>query len=117
MTIGYGWEKRPDLVPEMGKLYSQLRTRVLQLDSGIEERVLRTYLAFAEQGNNFVVVIPNKRSLRVRLWFRPNLLIDTNGMAADIYGSYGEWRTEITYASMEQLDNVIDLIEQSRKLA
>ena len=100
-------------------LYLKLRNDVLDLNVLVEERILKSYIAFAYAQNHFVIVLPRQRGLRVRL-FKPELPYnDPAGICSalspetDKYAAEGPFEMEVVLRSEDQLASTLDIVRQA----
>ncbi len=93
--------------------FEELRKRILNLDAGVTEVVHRGYVAY-KLSLNFVAITGQKKRLIVALYMPCAEVNDPHHLCKDVSGGhYGKATTEISVTSIEQIDNVMDLIRQS----
>ena len=94
-------------------LFEELRKRILNLDAGVTEVVNRGYVAY-RLSSNFVSVVGQKKRLIVALYIPCIEVNDPHHLCKDVSGGHnGKATTEISVTSLEQMNNVMDLIRQS----
>jgi predicted transport protein len=98
----------------MLELFQHLRRRILNLDASVREEVKKLYIAY-KATTNFVDVIPRKKRLRLSLNVRFDEIRDPKGLCRDItgIGRWGNGDVETEISSLDQLDDVMDLICQA----
>lgn len=99
--------------PAVQQLFDALRERILVLDENIEEKATQFYVAFRASGN-FAEVYIGKNQIKTHL--RPIDYEDPKGKVEKISAGYN-WTMDrrIYLDSMEELDYVMGIIEQSYK--
>ena len=103
-----------DKPPETVALFEQLRERILALDEEVVEKAVKNYMVY-KHGTNFCEVWIQARGLKIWLDIPPETLQDPFHLARDVrqVGHWGTGEVEITLKSLDQLDAVMALIEQS----
>ncbi len=98
-------------------VFEELRKRILNLDAGVTEVVNRGYIAY-KLTSNFVAITGQKKRLIVALYMPFAKVNDPKSLAKDVLDSkhYGKAKTEIDVISLDQIDDVMDLIRQSFEL-
>jgi predicted transport protein len=95
------------------ELFSELRERILSIDETIEEKATSLYVAY-RVSNNFAEIYINKSQIKIHL--RPITYDDPRGLVQKIPDGYNWTMDRRTYlTSVEDLDYVLGLIEQSYK--
>ena len=99
---------------ELLELYLALRQRVLNIDSSVKEEYKKLYIAF-KSATNFVDVIPQKVRLVLSLNIDFEEIVDPKGLAYDVkgFGRWGNGNVEVNLKSINELDDIIDLIQQA----
>lgn len=102
------------LKEDMLELYKALRKRILNIDPTVREEFKKLYIAF-KIFTNFVDIVPQKSRLRLSLNIAFNEILDPKGIAHDIsnLGRWGNGDVEVGISRMEELDEVMELIQQS----
>jgi len=113
-TNGYTLDNYPYLHGSMRDLFEQLRKRILNLDVSVREEYKKLYIAY-KTATNFVDIEPQAKRLRLTLNMKFSEINDPKGMCRDI-SKLGHWSNgdvEVGIASLDQLDDVMDLVRQS----
>ncbi len=102
------------LKEDMLELYKALRKRILNIDPTVREEFKKLYIAF-KVFTNFVDIVPQKSRLRLSLNIAFDEILDPKGIAHDIsnLGRWGNGDVEVGISSMDELDDVMELIQQS----
>jgi len=95
-------------------LYEVLRKRILNIDSSVKEEFKKLYIAF-KTVTNFVDIEPRKSWLRLMLNMKFEEINDPLNLCKDVtgLGRWGNGNVEITVTSISEIDDVMDLIQQS----
>lgn len=93
-------------------LFEALRKRILNLDASVTEEFKKYYIAY-KVSTNFVDIYPQKNRLRLILNLNFDELVDPKGLCKDITGWRMNGDVEIGFSSLDQLDDVMNLIRQS----
>jgi predicted transport protein len=98
----------------MRPLFEELRKRILNLDSSVNEDILKLYVAY-KTITNFVDVVPQKSRLRLTLNMRFDEVNDPKGRCRDVTGkgSWGNGDVEVDISNFEEFDYVMFLIKQA----
>ncbi|MGC4033093.1 MAG: DUF262 and DUF1524 domain-containing protein [Tepidisphaeraceae bacterium] len=110
----YTLADHPKLKGDMLDLFRLLRERVLALDPGMKEHILKLYIAFKSE-TNVVDVVPRKRKLRLALNMDFAEINDPKGLCRDVTGK-GQWgngNVQVRLHSADELDDVMSLVKQS----
>lgn len=93
------------------RLFEELRSRVLEIDQNIEEKVTAIYIAY-KVANNFAMVQLQKKQIWVNL--RPIDYVDPKNKVIKISEGY-QWKLDrrIYIKSLEDIENAMKLIEAS----
>lgn len=96
------------------ELYIALKKRILNIDPSVKEEFKKLYIAF-KVFTNFVDVIPQKSRLRLSLNMAYAEIVDPKGLTRDIsrIGRWGNGEVEVGLANKNELDDVMELIQQS----
>jgi uncharacterized protein with ParB-like and HNH nuclease domain/predicted transport protein len=99
---------------ERGELFHILRRRILNLDSSVKEDPKQTYIAY-KTVTNFVDIVPQKKRLKLYLNMPFEDIYDPNGLCEDVtgLGHWGNGDVQINVNSINEIDNVMLLIQQS----
>ncbi|GAC1634465.1 MAG: DUF262 and DUF1524 domain-containing protein [Ktedonobacteraceae bacterium] len=95
-------------------LFEELRKRVLNLDASVTEVISRNYVAY-KLSLNFVAITGQKKRLIVALYMPFAEVNDPHNLCKDVSnnGHKGKATTEMSITSLDQIDDVMDLIRQS----
>jgi len=98
----------------MSILFEQLRKRILNIDASVKEEVKKLYIAY-KTTTNFVDIVPQKSRLRLSLNMKFDEIYDPKGLCKDVtnVGRWGNGDVEAGLSSFEELDDIMDLINQS----
>jgi uncharacterized protein with ParB-like and HNH nuclease domain/predicted transport protein len=113
-TILYSIEQYEYLKGDMLDLYHILKKRILNIDSSVKEEYKKLYIAF-KSSTNFVDIVPQKARLRLSLNIDFPDIIDPKGLCKDVsgLGRWGNGDVEVGVVNINELDDVLDLIQQS----
>ncbi len=95
--------------------FEEIRKRVLNLDASVTEVINRGYVAY-KLSSNFVAITGQKKRLIVSLYMPFDEVHDPHNLCRDVSngnGHYGKATTEIHVTSLDQIDDVMDIIRQS----
>lgn len=100
---------------DMMELFQELRKRILNLDSSIQEEIKRRYIAYKSDGSNVVDLIPQRHQLLLSLKVPIGEVRDPRGICRDVsgIGRWGNGEIEAPVASQDDLEYAVDLIRQS----
>ncbi|RBP95444.1 putative transport protein [Cytobacillus firmus] len=103
---------------ETRQLYDLLKTRILNIDSSVQEEIKKFYIAFKCGNRNFVDLSPTKQSIKLWLNCKFGELHDPNQLGRDVtdIGHRGNGDIEIILKPASNLQSVMDLIQQSFRL-
>ena len=95
-------------------LFEEIRKRGLNLDASVTEVINKNYVAY-KLSSNFVAITGQKKRLIVALYIPFAEVNDPSGLCKDVSdnGHYGKAKTEIYITSLDQIDDVMDLIRQA----
>ena len=95
-------------------LFEKLNARILNLSAFVNREFKKLYIAY-KLDTNFVDVVIQKSRLRLSVNMKFSDIIDPKGLCIDITdkGRWGNGDVELFLDSLEQLDDVMDIIEQS----
>ncbi len=98
-------------------LFEQLRKRILNLDESVQEEYKKLYIAY-KTDTNFVDITPQKKALRIWLNIPFAKISDPKHLCHDVtnVGHHGNGDIELSMTSLEQINDVMDLIRQSFEL-
>lgn len=92
-------------------IFSEMRDRIFQLDTNVEERVTSLYVAY-RLSKHFVELHFNKNDIKVYL--RPVDFVDPKGLIEKIPDGYNwSMNRRVYIKNMEELEYVMQLIKQS----
>ncbi|SEJ41690.1 Predicted transport protein [Dyadobacter koreensis] len=96
------------------ELYFALRKRVMNVDSSVKEEFKKLYIAF-KSVTNFVDIVPQKSRLRLSLNIEFDKIHDPLNLCKDVtnLGRWGNGDVEVGLQSLDDLDNVMDLVQQA----
>ena len=113
---GYTLDDHPQLAPgsPMRPVFDGFRKAVLALDPGINEEILKLYIAYKAE-TNFVDVVPQQSRLRLSLNVRFHELHDPRCLAKDVtsLGRWGNGDAEVGLPTLEALPYVMGLVRQA----
>jgi uncharacterized protein with ParB-like and HNH nuclease domain/predicted transport protein len=95
-------------------LFEKLNTRILNLGTYVKREFKKQYIAYKADTNFVDVTIQNSR-LRLAINMKFTKVIDPKGICKDItgVGRWGNGDVEVGFESLDQLDDVMDIIEQA----
>lgn len=98
-------------------LFEKLNTRILNLGTYVKREFKKLYIAYKADTNFVDVVIQNSR-LRLAINMKFTDVIDPKGICKDItgVGRWGNGDVEVGLDSLDALDDVMAVIEQSFRL-
>lgn len=113
-TSTYTIEQYEYLKGDMKELYFALSKRILNIDASVKEEYKKLYIAF-KSNTNFIDIVPQKARLRLSLNIEYNQIIDPLGLCKDVsgLGRWGNGDVEIGISNISELDQVMELIQQS----
>jgi uncharacterized protein with ParB-like and HNH nuclease domain/predicted transport protein len=96
------------------ELHEHLKKRILNLDSSVSEEYKKLYIAY-KTSTNFVDIVPQKKKLRLSLNLRMDEIHDPKKLCKDVtnLGRWGNGDVEVGLSSLEEIDDIMDLIHQS----
>ena len=99
---------------DMGDLFRELRMRIINLDSSVNEEFTKLYIAY-KNSTNFVDIIPQKNRLRLILNMPFDEVNDPKRLCRDItaIGHHGNGDVEIGIGSLAEIEYAMFLIRQS----
>ncbi|OPC19029.1 hypothetical protein BAX95_12455 [Elizabethkingia meningoseptica] len=112
--IQYSVDHFDYLKGDMFELYSSLSKRILNLDSSVREEVKKLYIAF-KSVTNFVDIEPQKSRLRLMLNMKFDEINDPKELCRDVteLGRWGNGDVEVLISNINEIDDVMELIQQS----
>lgn len=113
-VIAYTIEHFAFLQGEMLELYHTISKRILNIDSSVKEEFKKLYIAF-KSATNFVDIEPQKSRLRLMLNLKFDEINDEKGLCKDVtgLGRWGNGNVELWLSNHTEIDDVMDLIQQS----
>ncbi len=98
-------------------LFEKLNTRILNLGTYVKREFKKLYIAY-KADTNFVDVVIQSSRLRLAINMKFADVIDPKGICKDItgVGRWGNGDVEIGFESLDQLDDVMEIIEQAFRL-
>jgi len=110
----YTLEDYPGLQGNMREVFEHLQKRILNLDSSVKEEYKKLYIAY-KITTNFVDIEPQMKKLLVTLNMKFDEINDPIGLCRDVahIGHFGNGDIEIAISSLDQIEDVMDLVRQS----
>jgi predicted transport protein len=98
----------------MREVFEQLRKRILNLDATVREEYKKMYIAY-KTITNFVDIEPQVKRLSLSLNMKFSEINDPKELCKDLTGKghYPNGDVGISVTSLDQIDDVMDLIRQS----
>lgn len=98
-------------------LFDMLDRRILNLSPNIKKEFKKLYVAY-KLDTNFVDIVVQKQRLRISLNMKFSQIHDPKGMCRDItgLGRWGNGDVEVFFEHTSEIDDVMELIEQSYNL-
>ena len=96
-------------------LFEKIDRRIKNLSDDIEISFTKLYVAYKFAGRNFTEIIIQKSKLRIFVNMNFSEVIDPLGICKDA-SNVGKWCSgdiEINFENLSQLDDIIDIIDQS----
>ena len=111
---GYTLADYPSLQGNMRNVFEHLRRRILNLDPSVREEYKKMYIAF-KTITNFVDIEPQAKRLSLSLNMKFSEINDPKDLCKDLTGKghYTNGDVGISVTSLDQIDDVMDLIRQS----
>lgn len=99
---------------DIGNLFTRLSNHILNLHPSVRQEVKARYIAY-KTTTNFVDIVPQKSRLRLSLNMRFSEINDPKGLCQDVsgVGRWGNGEVEIGISSVNQMEDVMELIKQS----
>ncbi|MGV0966979.1 GmrSD restriction endonuclease domain-containing protein [Empedobacter falsenii] len=113
-TKQYSVDNFDFLQGDMLELFNSLSKRVLNIDSSVKIEFKKLYIAF-KANTNFVDIEPQKNRLRLMLNMKFDQINDPNGLCKDVggLGRWGNGDVEIGIQNLNEIDDIMELIQQS----
>jgi len=110
----YTLEDYPGLQGNMREVFEHLRKRILNLDASVKEEYKKLYIAY-KTTTNFVDIEPQMKKLLITLNMKFDEINDPVGLCRDVthIGHFGNGDIEIAIYSLDQIEDVMDLVRQS----
>ena len=101
---------------EVLELFEALYKRILNLDAAVREEYKKFYIAY-KATTNFVDIGPQKSRLRLSLNLQFDDINDPKGLCKDVtsLGHWGNGDVEVSFSSLNQIDDVMFLVRQAFK--
>lgn len=98
-------------------LFEKLNTRILNLGTFVKREFKKLYIAYKADTNFVDIVIQNSR-LRLAVNMKFGDVADPRGICKDVtgLGRWGNGDVELSLDSLDQLDNVMEIVEQAFRL-
>ena len=98
-------------------LFEKIDTRIMNLSSGVKKKFKKKYVAY-KLDTNFVDIVFQKKRLRISVNMKFADVKDPKGICKDItrVGRWGNGDCELFLDKLDQLDDVMDIIQQSHDL-
>lgn len=105
----------PNLQGEVFEVFQDVRKRILNLDSSVYEEIKFRYIAYKSDGENIVVIIPQRKKLVLSLKVPLSELRDPKGISRDVseVGRWGNGKVEVPVATRAEIDYAMDLVRQA----
>lgn len=102
------------LASPVRELFEAFREKILDLDKSVKEEILRRYIAY-KADSNFANIIPRSDRLKIYLTIPFSKIRDSRDMCEDVkkVGHHGSGDVLVTLTSLDELDYIIDLVNQS----
>lgn len=99
---------------DMLELFNILNKRILNISSDVKKELKKLYIAY-KVDTNFVDIVPQKARLRLSINMKFNEVNDPKGLCMDVTdkGRWGNGDIEVGLENVGQLDDVMDIINQS----
>lgn len=98
-------------------LFEKLNTRILNLGTFVKREFKKLYIAY-KADTNFVDIVIQSSRLRLAVNMKFSDVVDPKGICKDItgVGRWGNGDVEVFLDSLDQLDDVMEIIEQAFRL-
>lgn len=98
-------------------LFEKLNTRILNLGTFVKREFKKLYIAY-KADTNFVDIVIQSSRLRLAVNMKFGDVVDPKGICKDItgVGRWGNGDVEVFLDSLDQLDDVMEIIEQAFRL-
>ncbi len=98
-------------------LFDCLNTRIMNLGSFIKREFKKLYIAY-KADTNFVDIVIQKSRLRLSINMKFSDVIDPKSICHDVteIGRWGNGDVELFFSNLDEIDDVMDIIEQSLQL-
>ena len=112
----YSLEDHLNVESNMKELFYALREKILALSDSIEERPKKHYIAYRVR-NTFAYVHVQQSKIKIHMTISKDKIKDPKCIVRDVagIGHLGGGQLEVVLDSMENLNYVFDLVEQSYK--
>ncbi len=99
---------------EGNPIFGELRKRILNLDASVREAIFKNYVVY-KLSLNFAAFSGQKKRIILALHMPFTKINDPHGLCEDTsnYAHYGRAEIEISITSLNQIDDVMDLVRQS----
>ena len=113
-NIVYTLESYPHLNPANKILFDELNARILNLGTIVRREFKKLYIAY-KVDTNFVDIIIQTSKLRLSINMKFSEVFDPKGICNDTtgIGKWGNGDVEVIVDSLNQLDDVMEIIEQA----
>ena len=100
--------------PAIRELYEKLHIRIMNLSSSVKREFKKLYVAYKLE-TNFVDIIFQEKRLRIAVNMKFADVKDPKGICKDVtgLGKWGNGDCELFLDNLAQLDNVMEIIQQS----
>ena len=107
-------EEFEHLTDDTRALFDELQSMIRDLDSNIQEVIVKTYIVYKLDGRNFICVVPKKNGLELYLNSAEKDLIDPENIAQDVsdVGHPGTGNVGIFVEQSSQFTSVFRIIKQ-----
>lgn len=96
------------------ELFEALDKRILNISSDVKKEYTKLYIAYKSE-TNFVDIVPQKSKFRLSVNMKFDEINDPKGICKDVSdkGRWGNGDVEIFYTSIDQVDDIMDIVYQS----
>lgn len=96
------------------ELFEALDKRILNISSDVKKEYTKLYIAYKSE-TNFVDIVPQKSKFRLSVNMKFDDINDPKGICRDVSdkGRWGNGDVEIFYNSIDQVDDIMDIVYQS----
>lgn len=101
--------------PYVNGLFTELKNKILAIDENIEEDILKKYIAYKINGNNFVCIEAQSSRLKIHIDIDISEVKDNKNICKDMknFGHWGSGNTQFMIDKEGDINYGIDLINQA----